>query len=869
MAATQSRKKVSALRIKFKIDDERNQAVSSSDVIDINIVSDGENVPPQDNSIKLFNHLITEDSETRLVSSTPKIFAAINEFDFNDDFYLSEEELDIYIEGFMLGIKENIGDVFTELLNDGVTQKDLIESALDDTDIKLSLYRSFKSLNDKWISNSEVSSGANEDKKVGTGYFFNNYGDKTVDAEDNRTLFEHFDFVNRTGSDIGGKAVVDVSYLSNLSNTKNGQGPTQSLYQSITNLLSKNNFDFFALPSFISYSDRNKDDLTDMFKAFSGPLNPIESKPKFVCMFIGGSSKALDIPRSSCGSNGTEFDYTDDSFDINEPTTYPEDFKENGGITAFKVRFGQETQNHFSSIELDQAEFKETQESLLVIDALTNPETGSSPSQIGKGNNIFDLYLTRSYSCEVTALGNINIQPLMFFKLENVPMFRGTYLIIDVKHEVKPHNVITKFKGVRQPIVTVPLVTDALSILDLTLSNVTSDDETTSLASTAYSVGDYPTNGKYPPTKVGNTTNNMTGLIIKNGGVNGAPDSKEMKSENSIKLKEFMPAEGLTLESGGKVKWGGCVGQCRKFLKEGIEPFKEMLKDLDNEVKGLTTYLKKQENFNKALEVVTSQLIGKEEEEVVPIMTKEFGKFGFTFEETGVGDAMIVKFGGTPIDPVIDLDPSFTSTEISEAARLKDFLKTNFASANPKEEKEYDHIITIDGMFRPIAKQQELYDRYKAGNGNLAAVPGTSNHGWGIAIDWQWSDKDGKKVLASSNCSKPNDRWTTEQYEWLFQNSPSYGFVNTATLRDGSKGDEVWHWLYVGTDAFNYMKQNPRSRGCGKVDLVWNSTNFKLKSSVKNPIDLETNKLAVFDSKSQKNSDEKAKQTNDDDGTPS
>ncbi len=150
MAATQSRKKVSALRIKFKIDDERNQAVSSSDVIDINIVSDGENVPPQDNSIKLFNHLITEDSETRLVSSTPKIFAAINEKDFNDDFYLSEEELDIYVEGFMLGIKQNIDDVFTGLLNEGTTQKDLIESALDDIDIKLSLYRSFKSLNDKW-----------------------------------------------------------------------------------------------------------------------------------------------------------------------------------------------------------------------------------------------------------------------------------------------------------------------------------------------------------------------------------------------------------------------------------------------------------------------------------------------------------------------------------------------------------------------------------------------------------------------------------------------------------------------------------------------------------------------------------------------
>ena len=431
---------------------------------------------PIDSNNNLLKHLIG-DSGVRLVSSTPKTFAAINKKDFNEDFYLSEKELDRYVDGFVDAIVGNAGPTFTELIDSDATQADLIESALDDSDVKLSLYRSFKSLYDKWISNSD--NGA-----VGSGYFFNNYG-----QNDNRTLFEHFDFVNRTGADIGGKAVIDVSYLSNLSNTKNGQGPTQTLYQSITNLLSKNNFDFFALPSFISYSERNKQDLVDMFKAFGGPLNPIPSSPKFVCMFIGGSSRSLDIPRSSCGTNGTEFDYTDDSFDINEPTTYPQDFLENGGITAFKVRFGQETQNHFSSISLDQAEFKETQESLLVIDALTNPETGSSPSQIGKGNNIFDVYLTRSYSCEVTALGNINIQPLMFFKLENVPMFRGTYLIIDVKHEIKPHNVVTKFKGVRQPIVTVPLVTDALSIIDLTLSNVAIDGETTSLASTSSSSG--------------------------------------------------------------------------------------------------------------------------------------------------------------------------------------------------------------------------------------------------------------------------------------------------------------------------------------------------------------------------------------------
>ena len=415
---------------------------------------------------KLLKFLTEEDSETALVSSTPKIFSAIAKQDFNEDFYIHEDELDAYCEGFASTIYNNIDQIWTDYNEKDTSKNDLIESAMDDEDVKLSLYRSFKSLYDKWISSSD-SKGSAEN----SGYFYNNYGDDT--SQDSRTLFEHFNFVNRTGGDIGGKAVIDISYLSGLSDTSGGQGPTQSLYNSLTNLLSKNNFDFFAMPNYVNYSDNEEGNeaLKDMWRPITGPLNAIAPNPSFVCMFIGGSSRALDIPRSKCGTEGLSFDYKNDSFDINDPATYPQDFIENtGGIVAFKVRYGQEAQNHFKSIQLDQAEFKETQESLLVIDALTNPKTGSQPSQIGKGNNLFDTYLTRSYSCDIETFGNFQLQPLMFFKLENVPMYRGTYMIINTSHSIEAHNVKTTFKGVRQPIVQVPLITDALSLLDLALT---------------------------------------------------------------------------------------------------------------------------------------------------------------------------------------------------------------------------------------------------------------------------------------------------------------------------------------------------------------------------------------------------------------
>lgn len=37
--------------------------------------------------------------------------------------------------------------------------------------------------------------------------------------------------------------------------------------------------------------------------------------------------------------------------------------------------------------------------------------------------------------------------------------------------------------------------------------------------------------------------------------------------------------------------------------------------------------------------------------------------------------------------------------------------------------------------YRTIAEQQYFYDLYRSGRGALAAVPGTSNHGWGLAVD--------------------------------------------------------------------------------------------------------------------------------------
>ncbi|GAA1980158.1 hypothetical protein GCM10009718_16350 [Isoptericola halotolerans] len=73
-------------------------------------------------------------------------------------------------------------------------------------------------------------------------------------------------------------------------------------------------------------------------------------------------------------------------------------------------------------------------------------------------------------------------------------------------------------------------------------------------------------------------------------------------------------------------------------------------------------------------------------------------------------------------------------------------------------------------------RSYELQVATKAAKGYLAATPGTSNHGWGLAVD-----------LCPETYA--GDRWA-----WLDANAPALGWVNPAWARPGGSKYEPWHW---------------------------------------------------------------------------
>ncbi len=93
----------------------------------------------------------------------------------------------------------------------------------------------------------------------------------------------------------------------------------------------------------------------------------------------------------------------------------------------------------------------------------------------------------------------------------------------------------------------------------------------------------------------------------------------------------------------------------------------------------------------------------------------------------------------------------------------------NGLSAMIREAEAEGIAVGITDSYRPVEVQERLArEKGLYHQGGLAAVPGTSNHGWGVATDL---DLDGPAL------------------EWMRTNAWRYGFVEDVPR-------EPWHWTY-------------------------------------------------------------------------
>jgi LAS superfamily LD-carboxypeptidase LdcB len=97
---------------------------------------------------------------------------------------------------------------------------------------------------------------------------------------------------------------------------------------------------------------------------------------------------------------------------------------------------------------------------------------------------------------------------------------------------------------------------------------------------------------------------------------------------------------------------------------------------------------------------------------------------------------------------------------------------------NEAYKKEFGRNISITDSYRTYAQQVAV----KRNKGNLAATPGTSNHGLGRALDL------GGGV----------NTFGTKQHIWMVKNGPSYGWYHPDWAGQFSSKPEPWHFEYRG-----------------------------------------------------------------------
>lgn len=121
--------------------------------------------------------------------------------------------------------------------------------------------------------------------------------------------------------------------------------------------------------------------------------------------------------------------------------------------------------------------------------------------------------------------------------------------------------------------------------------------------------------------------------------------------------------------------------------------------------------------------------------------------------------------GKIPIEKMVSV-PGFGYVKPDAAKALKAMIRS----------ARKDGIDLTGGAYRTYDEQVDLKEQKP----DLAATPGTSNHGWGTAIDVNGLD------------------YGTPAYNWLMKNGKRFGWENPEWAVQGGSKEEPWHWEYIG-----------------------------------------------------------------------
>lgn len=317
---------------------------------------------------------------------------------------------------------------------------------------KTNIYYTLKTLYDKWFSS------------LPSNYF-------DMNREDSE--FNKIEYITTTFNDISNELFVDVESFANqiLSIKTNSEDSPKSVLSFMASTAQNNLSTFMVLPTKI-FND-NLEDAFRTFNFYDGGLKHDNYGSTYIVMYNGDVSHNLDITDSEYEQDGYNIaDYYDGVLKITEDATNAMalaaevEGKTNHKVKAFGVTYGMQNQNFFKNININTETPQMTDYS--IANMLKLAEQGSDMVNGGQlftsVQSLYPTYANRSYNCSVEMMGCMNITPLMYFQLNNIPMFKGAYIITKVEHTITPNDFVTTFTGVRVSKYNIPINKSAIDI---------------------------------------------------------------------------------------------------------------------------------------------------------------------------------------------------------------------------------------------------------------------------------------------------------------------------------------------------------------------------------------------------------------------
>ena len=290
---------------------------------------------------------------------------------------------------------------------------------------KLGTYLSLKNLYDRWkfgVSETETQSSFTVNMKdfVFVDSLYRDKGDMQVNPEKIVNLIRN---IILSASDV-------------------------SLYQFLQEICEACDMQLTALPVNIFETINNEEALKNLFK----PIPYLDAQrtgsthTTYVAVHKGKPSQHLAMVNNYA-------EYPDDGIDFIKENINAKPARGNsvsGGIPAFGVTYAMGKQHVFTNLSVGSDSPQNTAQSIMAELDIAQQGSKTGAAHLGFiDHSLYDIYANRSYTCKVEMLGCAQMVPMLYFQLNNVPMFKGGYMITNVEHNITRGGMKTSFTGVR------------------------------------------------------------------------------------------------------------------------------------------------------------------------------------------------------------------------------------------------------------------------------------------------------------------------------------------------------------------------------------------------------------------------------------